>query len=238
MAVAKVETKKTSYPIVYTSNWWDLRRKFKKSVPDRVTKNYLALILNRQVASARNLIPPLKKLGLIDQDGKPTPRAIRWRDDDQYPAVCEEIRKEIYPDLAAAFPDSNPPRSPIERWFASETGVGENAARDMADFYLLLCEADPTKQDNNHIPTKSRSRTTAPKTSILRAKSGGKLQPATEPDVLQSNSTEEEVVSPAKYAVGRFQPALNINIEIHIPSDATQQQIDHIFYSMAKHLYR
>jgi glycine cleavage system regulatory protein len=33
-------------------------------------------------------------------------------------------------------------------------------------------------------------------------------------------------------------PSLHIDIQIHIPSDASPEQIESIFASMAKHLYR
>jgi hypothetical protein len=33
-------------------------------------------------------------------------------------------------------------------------------------------------------------------------------------------------------------PSLQLSIQIHIPADATPEQVDHIFASMAKHLYK
>ena len=33
-------------------------------------------------------------------------------------------------------------------------------------------------------------------------------------------------------------PNLQLSIQIHIPADATPEQVDHIFASMAKHLYK
>ncbi len=76
-----------NYPMISTSAWWTIRKKFVQTLPKNVTDTYLAGILGMEPTSAKNMLPPLKKLGLIDNDGKPTELAIRWRDDAQYPNV-------------------------------------------------------------------------------------------------------------------------------------------------------
>lgn len=47
--------------------------------------------------SARNILAPLRQMGIIDADGKPQPRATDWRSDAKYPDVCSAIIAEIYP---------------------------------------------------------------------------------------------------------------------------------------------
>ena len=51
----------------------DPRKKFEQSIPGVVTDNYLATVLNMGVESVRaNVLPFLKPLGIIDDEGKTT----------------------------------------------------------------------------------------------------------------------------------------------------------------------
>lgn len=230
------------YPMMSTSAWWKLRKQFQQSLPVRVTTNTLASQFGMTPKSAGiNLLSPLRKMGLIDSDGKTTDLANRWRDDDHYPLVCEEIRKEIYPqDLLEAFPGQNPPRAAIEKWFAIEAGVGESAKQKMAKLYLLLAEADPTKQDSSTTPAKSaqpaKAASSRTKTSAVKINKVGKET---------SNGAATGVLEPETQATTNsaranghgFGPSLHIDIQIHIAPDASAEQIDQIFASMNKHLY-
>jgi hypothetical protein len=134
------------YPSLPGRHWWILRDKFKQSIPSRVTPGYLAAALDMQEKSAAaNVLPALRSAGLIDAEGKPTQRAVRWRDDDMYPEVVEEIRNAIYPaDLLEAVPHPSTNRGAVERWFATRTGHGLSAAKKMASFYELLFSSVPT----------------------------------------------------------------------------------------------
>ncbi len=99
------------------AHWWNLRKKFKQSIPRVVTDSYLATVLNMEANSARaNVLPFLKVLGIIDQDGKTTARAKAWRDDEQYGKVCQEIIAEIYPEeLVDAVPNPTEDRAAAQR---------------------------------------------------------------------------------------------------------------------------
>ncbi|SRR6266567_5581093 len=235
--------KNISYPIFGTVRWWALRKSFKRTIPDPVSNNYLSSVLNVSPESAQNIISPLRKIGLIDQDNHPTERARRWRDDEEYPKVCQEIREEIYPsDLLAAFPDADASRERVERWFANKTGHGESAVGSMASFYLLLAEADPSKQDspipsvrppkpNKVIPSRAKPNIVKTKMVEKEASNGAGAVATIEPEVKLTSSKES-------LNGNGFGPSLHIDIQIHISSDAPAEQIDHIFESMAKHLYK
>ena len=55
-----------------------------------------------------NVLRPLKDLRIIDDQGKPTEFAERWRHDDEYSAVCHQIRALVYPSaLLESYPDGN-----------------------------------------------------------------------------------------------------------------------------------
>lgn len=221
---------KTTFPTIPVKHWWVLRNRFIQSIPSAVTAGFLATALGMQERSAKaNVLPGLIAFKLIDENGKPTDRAIQWRDDQQYPQVCEEIKREIYPqELIEALPGSSPDREAVERWFANKTGVGVAAARRMALVYLLLSEADPSHGEDVTLPKK----TTKPKQSKPAKPRAVKPSPFTEPSEPASKLKEPELQTPMN------SPSLHIDIQIHISSDASSEQIDQIFASMAKHLYK
>lgn len=89
---------KQIYPMISGKSWWQLRNQFKKTIPSVVNVSYLKSLLSlNSDQSARNILAPLRQMGIIDADGKPQPRATDWRSDAKYPDVCSAIIAEIYP---------------------------------------------------------------------------------------------------------------------------------------------
>lgn len=243
---------KADYPKMPERQWWALRDRFKQSIPGTVTATYLATVLGmEEISAGKNVLPALKRIGLVDQEGKPQERARRWRDDDEYPKVCEEIRKEVYPaELLEAVPDPNSNRAAAERWFR-RTGAGASLVGKRVAFYQLLSAADPSKgQEKTRASSTGntsgkRPRVIPPKSSRLAptAAQGATPSPATqeatkipEPThgATESSKTQDDVRRPE----APQGPQLHIDIQIHISPDASPDQIDQIFASMAKHLYR
>ena len=109
-----------TYPKISKKIWWLLRERFKKTIGSVVTPTFVISLAPMADASARsNVISPLRELGLLDGDNKPTELASRWRHDEDYAAVCHEIRKKTYPaELVEAFsdPDANQ-KEQIKSWF-------------------------------------------------------------------------------------------------------------------------
>jgi len=228
------EEKKT-FPMLPVGSWWELRKKFRQSIPGVVTDSYLATVLNMQAGSARNnVLPYLKQLGIIDEEGKTGERARLWRDDEHYPEVCKAILDELYPEeLLHAVPDPNADRERAERWFANKTGTGQVAARRMVGMYALLAEADVSKQPDREKDreTKDRPRKGAGERPS-REQEKVEVQPATAPSPNPSTPEHRQRVNN-----GQPPPGININLQVHISADATPDQIDQIFASMAKHIY-
>ncbi len=175
-------------------------------------------------------MPTLRVTGIIDKDSKPTELAIRWRDDAQYPSVCNEIRQVVYPqELLDLAPDPSVSRQAIQTWFANHTGVGESGARKMAAFYGVLLDADPTKQAETSATPAASLRTPA---RAQKASPSVKRQPAgSSPSGASTTDSETQEGDKRKSL-----PDFNINVQIHIAADAKPEQIDQIFASMAKHL--
>lgn len=225
---------KETYPTIPAKQWWGLRNKFNQSIPPNISQGYLAAALSMSEDSAKaNVLPALRALKIIDQDGKPLERAKRWRDDEQYSSVCDEIRQEIYPsELIHALPPPSPNRESVERWIANKTGAGENAAGKMASLYLLLCEANPKAGQDvaTATPTKLNRKANKPKTvpATKSSKNTNENAPISSENI---SAHAQKTVSISKPV-----PSLHIDIQIHISSDSSNTQIDQIFASMAKHL--
>lgn len=232
---------KKRYPVISTKHWHSVRRKFRSALPKEVTTSYLASLLNMTPDSARaNVLAGLKLAGIVDQDNKPTERANRWRDDAQYPQVCEEIRQEVYDqELLDLAHDTSADRGSVQKWFANRAKVGEDASRKFASFYLMLLKADLSDETEGSTPT----RVVGNQKTKPRLASKPTAKSSTENDTSSSNDVDSKIPSPelqpARFVSveqSRRQPSLHINIQIHISSDSSAEQIDQIFASMAKHL--
>jgi hypothetical protein len=220
--MAKTEN---SFPTVVEKNWWALRIKFKQSIPGVVTYGYLATVLNITEASARtNVFPWLRSMGLIDDDSKPTNLATRWRDDDSYADVCQEIVTKTYPrELIDAIDDLSHNYAAVKKWFANKMGVGDSSAQKLATTYVLLSEGNPSKSS-----VASKKVVQAPKQKP-RASRNQKPEHKAVTDVAPSTHVKAPV------AEG---PGVSINLQIHISADSSPEQIDQIFAGMAKHIYQ
>jgi hypothetical protein len=227
--------KNSTFPMLPGAHWWTLREKFKQSIPGVVTDSYLAATLNMQARSARvNVLPYLRDIGLIGDDNRTQELAKAWRDDSQYSDVCRQIREKIYPEkLRSAAPDPSKDRSAIEHWFANHTGAGASAIKRMTQFFLILLEADVDK--------KPQDRTT--KTEEGKKKLSDKPpRDKKKKEIITTKSLESSVQNASSGTHTKDgspnYPGVSINLQIHISSDATPDQIDKIFDSMARHIYK
>lgn len=228
------DSKKT-FPMLPVAHWWALRRKFKQSIPGVVSINYLSSVLDMGEASARaNIFPFLKTLGIIDDDGKPTARAKHWRDDGHYPEVCAAILKEIYPsDLIDAVDNPRENREAAKRWFANHTGAGDAATSRMAALYTVLVDGDPNGEDTKKAAAKGAK---APKSVAKRSRAKEAAAPS--PSVKEQAPATSPSKPPHHRSESEIGPDVNLNLQIHISADASTDQIEQIFASMAKHIYR
>lgn len=226
---------KKSYPMIPATVWWKLREQFQKTIPGTVTRTYLATVLGVNERTAGNLLGPLRTVGLIDKEGKPTERANHWRFDDDYASVCKEILEEVYPEeLRHAVPDPKVNREGALRWFMKTAGVGEVGANKMVATYQLLVDATPKKIDSAGA-AKSR-RGGRPRKSVVQAEAApvGAMASA-EPQVISGQTSSDMIDNPDRL---EGIPKVHIDINVHISSDASTEQIDQIFASMARHLYK
>lgn len=228
----------TSLPKIADSSWWKLRDLFKRKVPAIVTPTYLATALSMGEASARsNLIGPFKKIGIIDDDGKPTDLAYDWRDDHKYAAVCESLIKTYYPqELKDLFHSSDVDMQKLTNWIMNHTRCGEPAAKMYARFYLLLLKADPKASEIATNSKEPKAKTTKPseknKTLLVMPSATSQQQEA----VSQSPAIVAPAQTPVAPRILNNSPELHINIQLHISPESSTEQIDKIFESMSKRL--
>lgn len=229
-----------SFPKIANSNWWKLRDLFKKKVPAILTPTYLASALSMEEKSAyANLYTPFKKIGIIDDDGKPTDLAYDWRDDQKYPNVCKTLIEKYYPqEVRDLYHSPDDDLNRISNWFMNSARCGEPAANMYAKFYLLLLKADINEAYNINMTEKkdNKANGNTQKTSTSKKqKSQTKSEENTNFLKMNSNEKSNEPDDLSAKTL-RYPPELHINIQLHISPETSADQIDKIFESMSKHL--
>lgn len=218
--------KNKSYPKIAKGNWFGLRDKLKQRVPTDLSPSYVASAMGMAEGSARsNVVAPLKVLGIINEDGKPSDLAYDWRDDKKYGEVCEKIIENVYPqELRDLFHDESATLEDLTSWFMRSAKVGEPAAKMYARTYLMLLEADPTKSDEVQKQPKPNPKKTQKATSKKPEKTAS--TPSDKLEKKDKDTPDSE----------HFSPRLHIDVQVHISPDSSPEQIDMIFEAMAKHL--
>jgi hypothetical protein len=142
--------------------------------------------------------------------------------------------EECYPDeLRTAFPQPAEDRDGVGRWFANHTGGGEGIVKKLVTFYLLLSEADAAK--GAEVTTKSKETVRQPRAaSASRRKTVSSPAPSTPQVTLPALETHRE----KPHRETSDGPSVHINLQVHISSDASTDQIEQVFASMAKHIYK
>lgn len=217
-------------PVLNGTVWWTLRQHFRRTLPKVVSETYLAAVLSLMEGPARNVLRNLKLLGLVDEENRPTDLAIRWRDDEQYAAACEEIVERAYPDeLRAVVPRPDPDPTAAAQWFQRSRRLGDGAAKNAARTYVLIASAKLPEEAG----------TGAARTPRARTSSEGLGRKTTRPSVSRSrNSTARAGDREQPPKAGGFEmPRPQIAVQINIAPDMTAEQIDQVFASMAKHFY-
>ena len=216
------------YHYIPAKSWWALRKQFNTSIPKPVTLAYLVAVLSITEGSAKDLLRGLQAVGLVDEDDPTMERATLWRDDNSYSEVCRQIRGELYPpELLEAIPGPEIDKQAARRWFMTDTGCGEKAAIKMTAMYALLVKADPSVGDENNA---SKSKQTKSQEA--------KIQPIPSDEPQQPEPANQQQDPPHVPVLGLEMPEVRLNLEIRIDAGVTPEQIDLIFESMAKHLYR
>ena len=219
----------SGYPKVTAKAWATLRARAAAAPTTKFLPSTVAPLLGlSSPSSARdNTVTPLRKLGLIDDDGALTDRGNKWRVDSSYGDACQEILDDVYPNELAALTtsDGHPDPQTVRTWF-EQRGFGDSNARQMAATYVMIASKeipeppDPASSEVKKTRKKQGTAGTSKKADTEKPSSKTGAPPPSPPSRTSTNA-----------------PTVHIDLQIHIPGDATPEQIDHIFASMAKHLY-
>lgn len=212
-----------SFPMLSARNWWAIRQKVQTSIPNAITPSFIRSLLNlKDEASARsNVVSPMRKLGLINSEGKPTELLKLWRNDDSYAQACAEMLKNTYPDELLALVSGDPvDKQAAERWFMGKD-AGKAAASKMAALLVILKEANPT-------PPKAIAKRPSVK------------QP---PAVIQTKVAKQKIKEHSSSSAdaplsNTTSPSVHIDLQLHFSPDLAPEQISAIFESMSKYLYK
>lgn len=177
-------------------------------VPQKVTAQWLKSI-GFTSSNDATLIGILKYIGLTDSSGVPTSKWTQYRGAG-YKKVLGDAVRGGYAELFAVYPDANQrSQQDLEHVFSTSSAGGRQVISKTVGTFKALA-------DQGEFSAVSEQ-------TDLHMSSGPLHTPAAKP-----------AAAPEFRAPG---PALHIDVQIHISPEASADQIDQIFASMAKHLY-
>ena len=214
---------KSGFPQIPGRVWWGVRDLLNQRPKMKFDEGNLAATLNVQPAAARQYLSELKRIGILDDQGAASELGDRWRHDEGYEVVVEELLSHSYPEgLVHIAPPGSAERNAVEKWFA-HAGLGSGTAKNKAGTYLMIANDRPGEAKVRTAPqrTERPSPNGKPKGERSASKSARRTEGATRADVREG--------APASIP-------LNLNVQIHISADASSEQIETIFAAMRKYL--
>ncbi|WP_315913952.1 DUF5343 domain-containing protein [Arthrobacter sp. lap29] len=231
MSLEVVEQK--SYAYMSVTVWNSLRRAFFKSFPSKVTLTYLASALGIAEKTAKNILPQLRNLGLIDSEGVPTEIALEFRFEETYPKACKTLLELNYPlEVRELFDTKDADPAAVATWFMRHSKSGQSSASVVSKFYLNLLAENPLPEATK--PTSKRAAKPAVPLATVQPQISAKIQATDAPPALPLDHGQPPQSPPHPQ---QGVPSLHIDMQVHIDPAASADQIDSIFASMAKHLY-
>ncbi|MCK5612164.1 DUF5343 domain-containing protein [Candidatus Pacearchaeota archaeon] len=182
-------------------------------VPTKLTIKHLES-LGFKGKNDRAIVSIAKALGLITTSGVPTDRWQAYRNKRDAPRVLAEGIRENYAALFKTYPDAQTKDTEaLHNFFSTHTTVGAKALGYMiATFRALVGIAD--------------FQVAAAKVSSKQA-----MVASAPVDIAPVQQTKMNIQGQVKNGL-----AVNINIELSLPENATPQTFDAFFKSMKKHL--
>lgn len=179
-------------------------------VPQKVTHAWLKTI-GFKSSNDGSLVGILRVAGLIDTSGVPTERWGQFRGARGKEVLGEGI-KQGYAELYAVYPDAHArPNNDLEHVFSSSSKAGKQAIQKaVSTFKNLAAEAEFKNGALDH-------------------------ETHFEAEILHAPVTD--IKTAVKAAANSSTPTLHIDVQVHVSAEASAEQIDQIFASMAKHLY-
>ena len=150
--------KNAVYPTLTVSNWSAILDRFKKNVPETITKKWIADVLDITTAAAeKSILPDLQLIGIINASGKTTDRAKALSSDTAYSRTCARILTALYPEsLLDMETETKTAQNKISAWFKKNADVSDSTAKRMTNFYLILHDASAADDERSAKETPDR----------------------------------------------------------------------------------
>jgi hypothetical protein len=179
-------------------------------VPKRISVQWLKTI-GFTSSNDNTLIGVLKQIGFVDASAIPTPVWTQYRGN-MFKKVLGKAIRDGYAELFAVYNDAQArSAAELEHVFSTSSSAGKQVIGKTVSTFKAL--ADSAEFDDTYEPAIIDSEHTPLHHPIGAA--------ASKPAANQ----------------GPTSPSVHIDIQIHIAPEASVDQIDQIFKSMAKHLY-
>jgi hypothetical protein len=197
--------------------WKTLRARAAAAPTVKFTPSAVAALMGMSSpASARdNTVVPMRRLGLIDDEGALTERGNKWRVDATYGDACQEILDDVYPHelLSLTGSDGMVDAARVRTWF-DHKGFGDSNARQMAATYTMIASKRPPEA------APPQARAVPPKKTAVSKRDA--------PPRRAASTGEAPAPSPLAVEPKPPGPNVHLDIQIHIPADASPEQIDQI----------
>lgn len=180
-------------------------------IPDIVDKKLLASS-GFSGSNDSTIIPVLKFIGFIDDNGKPTSRWTQYRDKARAGKVIAEAINEAYSELFTLYPDANNRSTDeLKNFFSTKTTAGSRAVSQTVSTFKSLCE----NADFSEVPSK-----------------------ITEKPEIISTKKEEINIAKIKKEISGFETGItiNINIQLTLPETTDETVYNKFFEALKKHL--
>lgn len=182
-------------------------------VPDRFTQDFLATTIGLKGTNDRGMIPLLRTLGFLDQSGAPTAayRQLKNRDSAKI-AIANGVRAAYAPLFEANENAQSLASDKLKGLVAQVAGTDDDmTARIVSTFNALSKQGDFS------------SRAPVPE-------SGGEEGEDSTPDADEATGKQ-----PTRVPLGKgLNPQFHYNIQVHLPSNATEEVYLNIFNAIRK----
>lgn len=188
-------------------------------VPKKATVQWLQTI-GFKSNNDRSMLAVLKFINFADQNGVPTDLWSEYRGKNNKKVLAKGIAQG-YSELFDIYPDAwKRGTTDLEHVFSTKSTSGKQVITRAVRTFQSLCELadfNSTAEETSH---QEQSTSSKPKKHEDK-------QPPVE--------THQAAVIKSS---NQSQPSVHLDIQIHISPESTPEQIDQIFASMSKHLYK
>lgn len=191
-------------------------------VPAKATYKWLES-LGYKSKNDRTILPVLKFIHFVDKSGTPTQHWLDYRGKD-YKGVMAKAVKQGYSELFGMYPNAcSQSNDNLEHFFSTKTTAGKQVVQKTASTFKTLCDlSDFSATKGKDVPDSS-----------FQGSGNKKVEPPSD-----ANADKAARGARVKNGLEASLPNLHIDVQIHISADSSPEQVEQIFSSMAKHLYK